>query len=158
MDPALLSRLQMLGAGDGGGGGGAGGAIMMAGYSPPIFGSLEQYHQKIFAGLNEYMNLMNKQVMPGIGQFSSLPTMNPNSLLARIIGEIFADIFQSVQDAGIDTFASAMLSEEDKQKLMSVMEAIGRLEVQDSPIQMQMVGGGWKTTLEGRDGDGGMAV
>ena len=104
------------------------------------------------------MNLMNKQVLPGVGQFSHLPSMNPNSLLARIIGEIFADIFQSVQDAGIDAFAAQLMNDEDMQKLRSIMEAIGRLEVQDAPIQTQMVGSGWKATLEGRENDGVMAV
>ena len=143
---AMMARLQMIGANSsGGGGGGAGGAIMMAGYKPPLFGSLESYNQQVFAGLQQYMDLMNKQIRPGIGQFHMLPTMNPNSLLARIIAEVFADIFHSVQDAGIQSFAAALMNEEDLQKLRSVMDAIGRLEIGDGGMVME--GSGWKQSL-----------
>ena len=140
----LMAMLQ--GGGGGGAAGGSQGLVFAGGKMPIAFlGALEDYHNKIWQNLD----FTQKQIMPGIGQYFAMPTMNPNSLLARLIAEIFKDIFHSVQDAGIGAFANMALSEEDKQKLLSVMEAIGRLEIQDNPVvAMQMVGSGWKSTLD----------
>ncbi len=154
MDPALLSRLQMLGANDGGGGGGGGGAIKCAGYRPPTpIGALEQYHQKIW----ENLSFTDKQLMPGVGQFAMLPTMNNNSLLARLIAEVFADIFQSVSDCGMDYFANTNLTEEEKQKLQTMLDAVGRLD--DVFGGMEMQGSGWRPSVPSAlEGNGQLSV